>query len=433
MTYRYADELLAFLQNAPTAFHAVEEAEARLNDYTHLEEVQPWHLERGGKYYVTRNRSSLIAFQMPENEFHSFQMVAAHTDSPTFKIKENAEVTVRGHYVQLDVERYGGAIFSTWMDRPLSVAGRVAVRTKDGLQTRLVNLKQPMCVIPNVAIHMNRDINNGAALKLNVDLFPLWGTEAAAGSFRRTVAEAAQCEERDLLATDLYLYNCTPGCIWGKEKEFISAGHLDDLECAWTALEGFLGAQPQEHVNVLCLFDNEEVGSTTKQGANSTFLEDTLRRIASAMGKDEAGYLSLLPGSMMLSADNAHALHPNHPEYADPANYPLMNHGVVIKYNASQRYTTDAVSAAVFGEICQRANVPTQYYANRSDMPGGGTLGNISTTHVSVNTVDIGLAQLAMHSAWETAGTMDIDHMVSVMKAFYSTEIRTCADGSYLF
>ena len=426
-----AQKLIRFIQKSPTAFQAVDTICNALADFTPLNEGEPWRLSPGGKYYVTRNRSSVIAFTLPEQPIEAFQLVASHSDSPTFKIKEHAEVEVRGHYVQLDTERYGGMIISSWYDRPLSIAGRALVRDEKGLRTVLVDLDRDMAVIPNVAIHMNREVNNGYKYNPAVDTFPLWGSEGARGTFRAQVAQAAGVEEAQLLGADLYLYNRTPGCVWGAEQAFLSAPRLDDLECAFCSLEAFLSARPGKHANVYCVFDNEEVGSTTKQGAASTFLSDVLRRILLSLGQNEEAYYTALANSFMLSADNAHALHPNHPEYSDPENHAFMNGGIVIKFNANQKYTTDGVSEAVFHQICDRAGVPVQHYANRSDMAGGGTLGNISGTQVSINTLDIGLAQLAMHSCYETAGVKDIGYMIDGMRAFYEAEIRRGADGEF--
>ena len=426
-----AQKLIRFIQKSPTAFQAVDTICNALADFTPLNEGEPWRLSPGGKYYVTRNRSSVIAFTLPEQPIEAFQLVASHSDSPTFKIKEHAEVEVRGHYVQLDTERYGGMIISSWYDRPLSIAGRALVRDEKGLRTVLVDLGRDMAVIPNMAIHMNREVNNGYKYNPAVDTFPLWGSEGARGTFRAQVAQAAGVEEAQLLGADLYLYNRTPGCVWGAEQAFLSAPRLDDLECAFCSLEAFLSARPGKHANVYCVFDNEEVGSTTKQGAASTFLSDVLRRILLSLGQSEEAYYTTLANSFMLSADNAHALHPNHPEYSDPENHAFMNGGIVIKFNANQKYTTDGVSEAVFHQICDRAGVPVQHYANRSDMAGGGTLGNISGTQVSINTLDIGLAQLAMHSCYETAGVKDIGYMIDGMRAFYEAEIRRGADGEF--
>ncbi|MBR4540510.1 MAG: M18 family aminopeptidase [Clostridia bacterium] len=431
MEENYIQKLLAFIDQSPTCYHAIDVIRREFSDYTLLNEAEKWSLQPGGKYCVIRNGSSIIAFTLPEGEFSGFQLIASHADSPCFKIKENAEVTVKDKYVQLDTERYGGMIMSTWLDRPLSIAGRALVRTEKGVASVLVNLDRDLCVIPNVAIHMNRQVNDGYKFNPAVDLFPLWGSADAQNTFRAEIAKAAGIEEKDLLGADLFLYNRMNGRVWGVKEEFLSAPRLDDLECAFASVEALKAARPGSHANVCCVFDNEEVGSTTKQGADSTFLNDVLRRIVLALGLPEEDYYALLAGSFMLSADNAHAVHPNHPEYSDPLNQTEMNKGIVIKFNANQKYTTDGVSEAVFHHICEKAGVPVQHYANRSDLPGGGTLGNISGSHVSVNTLDIGLAQLAMHSSYETAGTKDVSYMINGMRAFYETEIRSLGNGAY--
>ena len=425
-----ARKLIDFIRKSPTAFHAVDTVVRELADFEPLREGESWRLIPGGKYYVTRNRSSIIAFTLPKTPFKAFQLVASHSDSPTFKIKENAEIA-KGPYVQLDTERYGGMIMSSWFDRPLSVAGRVLVRTPEGARTVLVDLDRDLLVIPNVAIHMNREVNNGYKYNAAVDTFPLWGTDAAKDTFRAEIAQAVGVAPEDILGNDLFLYNRMPGCVWGVKEEFVSAPRLDDIECAFASVEALKAAGDSGHANVCCVFDNEEVGSTTKQGAHSGFLHDVLRRILLSLGRGEEEFYTALSNSFMLSADNAHAVHPNHPEYSDPVNQTRMNAGIVVKFNANQKYTTDAVSEAVFHHICQKAGVPVQHYANRSDLPGGGTLGNISGSHVSINTLDIGLAQLAMHSCYETAGAKDIDYMIAGMKAFYETDIECARDGEY--
>ena len=431
MEKTYVQRLLEFIWQSPTCYHAVDGVRRGLHGFTLLNEGEKWALEPGGKYCVIRNGSSIIAFTLPEGNISGFQMIASHADSPTFKIKENAEVIVKDKYVQLDTERYGGMILSSWMDRPLSVAGRALVRTEQGVSTVLVNLDRDMCVIPNVAIHMNRQVNDGYKFNPAVDAYPLWGTADAKGSFRSEIAKAAGVQKKDLLGADLFLYNRMEGRVWGAKEEFLSAPRLDDLECAFASVFALKTAQAGSHINVCCVFDNEEVGSTTRQGADSTFLADVLRRIVLALGLPEEDYYTLLAGSFMLSADNAHAMHPNHPEYSDPLNQTEINKGVVIKFNANQKYTTDGVSEALFHAICEKAGVPVQHYANRSDMAGGSTLGNLSSRHVSVSTVDIGLAQLAMHSSYETAGTKDVAYMVQAMRAFYETEIRNLGNGAY--
>ena len=426
-----ARKLIRFIQHSPTCFHAVDAVGNMLAEsgFLPLREEEPWRLVPGGKYYVTRNASSVIAFSLPEGPFSAFQIIASHSESPTFKIKENAEIIVRDRYVQLNTERYGGMIMSSWFDRPLSVAGRVLVRDGAGIRPVLVNLDEDAAIIPNVAIHMNREVNNGYKYNPAVDTIPLFGTMKAKGTFRARIAKAAGVQEENVLGSDLFLYNRMEGRLWGEEEEFLSAPRLDDLECAFTSVEALIGARQGAHCNVCCVLDNEEVGSTTKQGADSTFLSDTLRRVLLSLGKGEEEWYTALAGSFMLSADNAHAMHPNHPEYSDPMNCTAMNEGIVIKFNANQKYTTDGVSEAVFHQICREADVPVQHYANRSDLAGGGTLGNISGRHVSVNTLDIGLAQLAMHSCYETAGTRDVAYMIRGMRAFYETNIRRAGEG----
>ena len=424
--------LFDFLAASPSCYHAVQALSDRLTQegYTQLHEADAWTLTAGGKYFVTRNGSSLLAFRVPAGAPAGFLMAAAHTDSPTFKIKHNPEKKA-GPYVQLSTEKYGGMLMGTWFARPLSVAGRV-VTAKDGkLETKLVDVDRDLLVIPSVAIHMNRAANDGFKLMANVDTLPLYGMQEASGSFRSVVAKAAGVQEDEILGEDLSLYVRTRGTVFGAKDEFVLAPRLDDLGCVFGLLEGFLAAEPSGSVPVFCAFDNEEVGSETKQGAASSLLSDTLRRIALALGLGEEGYLRLLAQSFLVSADNAHAVHPNHPEYADMTNTPRMNGGVVIKHNANQKYTTDAVSDAIFSEICAKAGVPVQHFANRSDIPGGSTLGNLSNAHVSMNTVDIGLAQLAMHASYETAGCADVDYMIRALRQFYKTDIITSADGEY--
>ena len=427
------NELIRFIEKSPSAFHAADALCAMLDGagYERLQESQKWALRPGKGYYVTRNRSSVIAFTLPESGFGPFQMCASHSDSPTFKIKENAELEVRGKYVQLDVERYGGLILNTWMDRPLSVAGRVLVKTDKGIETRLVKVDRDLLVIPNVAIHMNREVNNGYKYNPAVDTMPLFGAADAKGAFKKIIADTAGANVDDIAGADLYLYNRMPGTIWGANNEFVSCGRLDDLECAFTSMKAFLGAKSGSHINLCAVFDNEEVGSTTKQGAHSSFLSDVTRRIALSLGAGEEAYLAALTSSFMLSADNAHATHPNHPEFSDPINQVYMNEGIVVKFNANQKYTTDGVSEAVFHQVLSEAGVPCQHYANRSDIAGGGTLGNISGSHVSINTLDIGLAQLAMHSSYETAGVKDVQYMIDGIRAFYETDITCLGDGDY--
>lgn len=421
MYYETAEKLLAFIRKSPTAFHAVDTMRKTLADqgFQELSEKDYWKLTPGGRYMVTRNNSALIAFSIPEDAPRRFHIMASHSDSPTFKIKENPEITVEKAYVKLNVEKYGGMLMSPWFDRPLSVAGRVIVSEDGEIREKLIDIDRDLLMIPSLAIHMNREVNSGYSYNPQKDLLPLYGTAGTEETFSKTLAEAAGVREEEILSHDLFLYSRTRGAVWGAEKEFISAGRLDDLQCAFASMEGLLSGEKKKSIAVHCVMDNEEVGSGTKQGAASTFLKDTLLRINSGLGRTYEEYLMSLADSFMISADNAHALHPNYTDMADPVNRPLLNKGIVIKYNANQKYCTDAVSAARFKELCNRAEVPYQTFVNRSDMAGGSTLGNISNTQVPVNTVDIGLPQLAMHSPYETAGVKDTLSLVKAAELFF--------------
>ncbi len=423
------EKLFDYIKASPTPYHTVAHTKARLlaANYTELSEGEKWKLEKGKNYFVTRNGSSLIAFRVPDGTFPGYMMTAAHCDSPAFKIKENAELLDK-YYVRLSTERYGGMLCSSWLDRPLSVAGRVTVRMESGISVRLVDLKKPCAIIPNVAIHMNRNANENTSYNAAVDMLPLFGTSEAVGSFRTRIAAAAGVKEEDILTTDLIVYNPQDGYCW---NGYISAPRLDDLQCAFGTLEAFLSANSGSSAPVYCLFDNEEVGSQTKQGAASTFLFDVLERVGESLGLSSSERKQKIANSFLLSCDNAHAVHPNHPEYMDKNHAVYMNKGVVIKYNANQRYTSDAVSAAIFQLVCEKANVPFQRYANRADMLGGSTLGNISNTHVSLNTVDIGLPQLAMHSALETAGGDDTEYFIRAVTLFFEKSLSMSSDGEY--
>ncbi len=415
--------LSEFILSSPTPFHAVDTAKKMLEEqgFTELKESENVNVVPEGKYFVTRNLSSIIAFKIPKGEFSGFMISAAHSDSPAFKIKENSEMT-DDNYVRISSERYGGMLCSTWLDRPLSVAGRVIVKTEKGVESRLVDLKEPVAIMPNVAIHMNRNANSGAVYDFAVDMIPLMRLAGSGQTLKSRIAENAGVSENSLLSWDLILYNPEKPVIWG---DFITSPRLDDLQCAYASLAAFLKSKNEKSAAVYALFDNEEVGSETKQGAASTFLFDTLLRIAGAKLRQK------LASSMLASCDNAHAIHPNHPEYADKNHTAKLNGGVVIKYNANQKYTSDGVSTALFALICQKAGVKVQYYANRPDMAGGSTLGNISNTQVSLNAVDIGIAQLAMHSALETAGKDDTDSFVSALTAFFSSSVQFESDGTY--
>lgn len=420
-----AKEMLEFIEKSPTAYQAVanlKEVFAELG-FRECKETDRWELEPGEGYYVDRNGSALIAFRLPRSDApRGFHISAAHADSPTFKIKESPEMAVEGAYLKLNTEKYGGMILSTWLDRPLSVAGRVVVRGKNGIETRLVNIEKDLLVIPSVAIHMNRDAGKAAEFNPQTDMLPLCAdcSDGKKGNvLMKRIAKAAGVKQDDILGHDLFLYVRDRGRVLGDGGEFVLSPRLDDLQCVYASAKGFAESVPGSYVNVCAVFDNEEVGSGTKQGANSTFLEDVLWRIGESMGLGRSAVLQLIAGSFLISADNAHAVHPNHPEKADPTNRPYLNQGIVIKFQGSQKYATDAVSAARMRDICERAKVPCQTYANRSDIAGGSTLGNISTAHVSVSSVDIGLPQLAMHSAVETAGVKDTKYAVDAFKVFF--------------
>lgn len=433
MERKIAKELLTFIAQSPSTFHAVQSITDILdqNGFHRLSECGQWTLAPG-KYYVTRNRSSVAAFYIPEHEFSNYQIIACHSDSPAFKIKEHGEIVVDRAYTKLNTEVYGGMLFAPWFDRPLSVAGRVLVREDTRLVTKLVNVDRDLLVIPNLAIHMNREINSGYTYNAQKDLLPLFGDENAKGTLMDIIAESAGVSRASIAGSDLFLYNRMAGTIWGSDGEFLSAPRLDDLQCTFASLKGFLCADNPDCVSLFTVLDNEEVGSSTKQGAASPFLSDVLRRINRTLGGDEEDYCVRLANSFMVSADNAHAVHPNHPDKSDPENRVYPNRGIVIKCSANQKYTTDGVSSAIFRTICERAKVPYQIFANRSDMAGGSTLGSISNTQVAVNTVDIGLAQLAMHSPYETGGVRDTCFMSAAAEAFYHTRISCEADGVYV-
>ena len=421
--------LLDFLDASPSCYHAVDNLARRLEaeGYERLREAEPWTLRTGGKYYVVRGDSSLAAFRVPGGVPAGFMLAAAHSDSPTYKVREEAEVLSAGNCVRLAVEPYGGMIARSWLDRPLSVAGRLVVRREGGIATQLVNVDRDLLVIPSVAIHLDREVNQGTALKANTDLLPLLGCGTERGRFRSLLAEAAGVPEEDILSTELFLYPRAAAVLLGAEGEFVASPRLDDLQCVFGCLEGFLAAKEGGSVPVLCVFNNEEVGSGTRQGADSTFLTDVLERISTALGRD---WRLMAVNSFLVSADNAHAVHPAHPELSDGAERPVLNGGVVLKYNAGQKYTTDAVSGAVFREVCRAADVPVQRYSNRADLPGGSTLGNISSAHLSIPSVDIGLPQLAMHAAYEVAGSRDTALLVRAMAEYFSRSFRYLPDGS---
>ena len=420
MDYR-TEKLAAFLDASVSVYHAAAYLADTLTQagYTRLSEGKAWDLTAGGKYFLVRGGTAVLAFRVPETSPKGFMMTASHSDRPTFKLKENPELT--GKYTRLAVEKYGGMLMAPWLDRPLSLAGRVMVETQDGVQSRLVNIDRDLLMIPNVAIHMNRQANDGYKWNPAVDTLPLLGGADAAGKLEGLLEEAAGGK---ILGHDLYLYVRQKASVWGLNGEYISAGAIDDLQCAWGCTQGFLNAEDGNSIPVLCVFDSEEVGSSSVQGAASKLLESSISRICLSLGLDEQVMLS---NSFMISADNAHAVHPNHPEFADAGNAPVVNGGVVLKFNANLRYSTDGVAAAIFRKVCAKAGVKMQTYCNRADIPGGSTLGNISLSHVSVPTADMGLPQLAMHSCYETAGVQDSLDLEKVMAAYYGGSLE--ADG----
>ena len=409
--------LCNFLDAAHSGYHAVAYLENTLLQagYTLLSEQDAWDLVPGGKYCFVRGGTAIMAFRIPEETPSGFLLSASHSDRPCFKVKENAELT--GTYTRLAVERYGGQLLYTWLDRPLSIAGRVMVETDDGIESRLVDIDRDLLMIPSVAIHMNRSVNDGYKWNPAVDLLPLLGGKDAKSKLTALLEKEAGGR---ILGHDLYLYIREKARVWGMDNEYLSSAALDDLECAWSCTQGFLKAESSSAIPVLCVFDSEEVGSGSVQGAASTMLTDALERICDSRKLD---LKRMLAQSFMVSADNGHALHPNHPELADPTNAPVLGEGIVIKFNATLKYCTDGFCAALFRKVCQKAGVKTQTYCNRADIPGGSTLGNISQQHVSIPTVDIGLSQLAMHSCYETGAVADAIALEKAMAAYYSSTL----------
>ena len=409
---------LDYLNHSHSAYHAQANLVELLNarGYTQLEEGADWSLTPGGSYYVCRGGATVIAFRIPAAPAKGFLISAAHTDRPSFKLKENGEKT--GTYTSLLVERYGGALMAPWLDRPLSLAGRVLVETEQGAKATLIDIQKDLLLIPNVAIHMNRQANDGYKWNPVMDMNPMLGGKAVQGKLNALLEQEAGGK---ILGHDLYLYLREEPKVWGMEDEFISAQGLDDLQSVWGCFQGFLNAGESEDIPVFCALNSEEIGSRTQNGADSSVMEDTLVRIAQGLKLD---IRRLLSQSFLISADNAHAIHPNHPELADAANAPVMGEGVVLKFNSNQRYCTDGLCAAIFRKVCQKAGERVQTYYNRPDIPGGSTLGCVSIAHVSVPTADIGLPQLAMHSCYETASVADTISLMNIMESYYSSTLE---------
>ena len=419
-------ELIEFIDKSPVNYLAVENIKNILagKGFKELSEADAWKLKAGEKYFVVRNDSAIIAFVVP-GKFKGINITASHSDSPCFKIKESPEIDRAGAYTVLNVEKYGGMLIHPWFDRPLSVAGRVFCRKGGKITRRLVDLEKNSLIIPSLAIHMDWKANDGHTINPQEELLPLYSVKKGSDGSGLTeeIAAIAGCDKKEILGSDLFVYCNEKGYIWGPDDEFISAPRLDDLQCAFTTLKGFLSASKYQKLSVYVVFDNEEVGSSTRQGAASTFLSDTLERIYSGLGIDEEKYHRDLAEGFMLSADNAHAMHPNYVSKADPVNRPVIGGGVVLKFSGNQKYCTDGYSAAVVRSVAEKAGCKIQTFTNRSDITGGSTLGNILNNSVPVATADIGLPQLAMHSPFETAGTGDTADMIKLVKTFYELSV----------
>ena len=424
--------LLRQLDASPVNFLASEYIANELtrNGFRHIDASQPiGNVSAGDKFYVTKNDSSIYAFRIGRKPLAEtgFHMVCAHCDSPTFRIKPNAEMQCEGGMVKLNTEVYGGPILSTWFDRPLTIAGRVIVRGKDAMSpvTRLLHVKRPLLQISNLAIHFNRQVNDGVKLSRQKDVLPILGIvndELEKGNMlMNVICKELDIKSDDILDFDLYLADATPACTFGVHDEFISSGRLDDLSMCYAGLDALLAAGESDRTQVLAIFDNEETGSQTKQGAGSPFLASVLKRIALAQGGSEESFYVAVEKSFMVSADNAHAWHPNYPEKYDPTNHPVLGGGPVIKFNAAQKYASDAVSAAVFAELCREAGVPCQRFVNHSDVAGGSTLGNILASSIPLRGVDMGNGVLAMHSCRETASVADHLNCIKVFTRFYNS------------
>lgn len=422
---QFAKNLIDFIYESPTAFHAIETSEEllKVNGFKKLEATEKWNIEKGGKYYTTKNSSAIVAFTVNTDDLtkDGFRMIGSHSDSPSFRVKPNPEMEVEKTYLKLNTECYGGPILNTWLDRPLAIAGRVILKGDNILKPveTLVNINRAVCIIPNLAIHMNRSINEGVALNKQKDMLPFVGllneTLEKDNFLLNTVANELGRKSEEILDFDLFLYEYEKGSLIGVNEELISSGRLDNLAMAHASLHALINAEAKSGVNMTVVFDNEEVGSSTKQGADSNMLINILERISLCLGQDREEFFRSLYSSFIISADLAHAVHPNITEKHDPINRPVMGKGPVIKINANQSYTSDAHSIAVYKSICKEANVNYQEFVNRSDERGGSTIGPISSTHLDIPSVDVGNPILAMHSIREL-GSVD-DH-ISIYKTF---------------
>ena len=425
----HIDDLMSFMDASPVNFLAVETIRRRLEnaDFERLDQSEAWHIEPGGKYYVTKNDSAIFAFVAGNGmPYDGFRIISAHSDSPGFRIKPACEIAAAGKVLKLNTEVYGGPILYTWFDRPLSIAGRVIVRSNDPLhpERHLVKFGRPLLTIPHLAIHFNRAVNDGNPLSKQKDMLPVIAlindTAECNDYLLDMVADQLGIDKSDILDFDLSLYDTTPACLVGSNDEFITSGRLDDLSMAYSAMTALLESAECQMTKVMAIFDNEETGSGTKQGAASPELDYLLRRICACLGGNDEDYMRAVSNSFMVSADNAHGIHPNYPEKQDPTNHPRLGGGPVIKINANCKYMTDADSAAVFRVICQQAGVPCQYFVNHSDVAGGSTLGNILTTQIPLRGVDMGAALWAMHSVRETASAIDHEYIIAAFTEFFN-------------
>lgn len=427
-----AQELIDFIHESPSPFHVVENMSLSLEQagFKYLDLKELWSVNKGGKYYTTRNGSALFAFIIgtgePENE--GFRIISAHSDSPSFKIKPSPEMVVEDHFIKLNSEVYGGPILMTWLDRPLSIAGRVCLKSENPLwpESRLVDFNRPILIIPSIAIHFNRSVNEGVELNKQKDMLPIIGMKMEGQKseyfLQQLIADELGVDVKEIIDYDLTLNEFQPGCIMGAHNEFISSPKLDNLAMTHAGLKAIINATPSKSTQMLCIFDNEEVGSVTKQGAGSPVFKNIFERILFHLGKSGESYYRTIYQSFMVSADMAHSIHPNQTDKHDPVLHPVINGGPVIKINANQKYTTDGDSSAVFETICRNADIPFQKFVNRSDLAGGSTLGNVSTGQLDIRCVDVGNPMLGMHSVRELGGVTDHDYMIRALEAFYNLE-----------
>ena len=421
--YKLSNDLIGFINKSPVAFYAVDNVSRELKEagYVEIFENERHSFFKGKKCFVRRNDSSLIAINVGKNidEKVGLHIIASHADSPCFKIKPDADGLL-DKYNKINLAPYGGLIASTWLDRPLGISGRVLLKSGSGIETRLVNFDDLTILIPNLCIHFNREVNKGYEYNMAVDMQAFMSQENGEDAFITSIAKRLNVKKEDIVNFDLYAYNKERGVVWGEKREYVSSPRLDDLECVYLSQRAFKEVDNENAINVLYITDNEEVGSLSRQGADSDFLKTTLAKLASDLKLD---YNVLLANSFLVSADNAHAVHPNKPQMTDSDNKAYMNRGLVIKFNAAQSYTSDALSSAVMQSVCEKADVPYQFFTNRSDLRGGSTLANLLMSQVSVMAVDVGLPQLAMHSSFETAGSLDVVYGYKAFKSFYESKI----------